>query len=115
MSSSPIAGDKTILLRPNVFDRVVCDAGMDYNRIYWLCLLGYGVLMFVNLGPDLLAGSVDVAGVAGLVGGVIIVATALYAIGRPRAADGPTQPNLLFWGIVLGFVLMFSGTVLGFI
>jgi apolipoprotein N-acyltransferase len=91
------------------------DACMDYARIYWLCLLGYGFLSFVNFVPDLLAGSVDITGVVGLVGIVIIVAVALYAIGRPTAADGPTQPNLPFWAVVIGFVLMFAGTVLGFV
>ncbi len=88
---------------------------MDYNRVYWLCLLGYGFLFFINLFPDLLAGSVGIAGIVGLAGTVIIVAIALYSVSRPSAADGPTQPNLAFWAVVLGFALMFAGTVLEFV
>lgn len=88
---------------------------MDYTRIYWLCLLGYGLFFFVNFIPNLLAGSVDSTNVAGLVGGMIIVAVALYGVARPATAGGPTRPNLLFWAIVAGFVLMFTGTVLGFV
>jgi hypothetical protein len=88
---------------------------MDYNRIYWLCLLGFGLLIFVNLGPDFLAGGVDGASVVGTAGSAIVIATALYGVARPTAVDGPTRPNVFFWAVVLGFVLMFAGTVLPFV
>jgi hypothetical protein len=88
---------------------------MDYNRIYWLCFLGFGLLLLVDLAPDLLAGGIDGTSIVGSAGGVIIVAIALYGAGRSTAVDGPTRPNVFFWGAVLGFVLMFAGTVLPFV
>jgi hypothetical protein len=51
----------------------------------------------------------------GSTGGVIIVVIALYGVARPATVDGPTRPNALFWGAVLGFVLLFAGTVLEFV
>ncbi|GAA0456950.1 hypothetical protein MUK72_11525 [Halococcus dombrowskii] len=88
---------------------------MDYTRIYWLCLLGFGLLLSANFVPDLLAGTAATSNVVGLVGAVTVVAVALYGVGRPAAAGGPTRPNLPFWGAVLGFVLTFAGTVLPFL
>jgi hypothetical protein len=88
---------------------------MDYTRIYWLCFLGFGLLSLVNLAPDLLARGIDGANIVGSTGGVIIVVIALYGVARPATVDGPTRPNALFWGAVLGFVLLFAGTVLEFV
>jgi hypothetical protein len=76
---------------------------MDYKRIYWLCFLGIGFLLFVQYVPDLLAGSLGIAGVAVLVGGVGMMAGALYTLRRPETVDGPTKPNLPFWTVVFGF------------
>lgn len=85
---------------------------MDYTRIYWFCFLGIGVLFFVQAISKILTSGLNIAVVLGFIGGVGMVAGALYSLRNLGEADGPTQPNLVFWAVVLGFVLMVAGTVL---
>lgn len=88
---------------------------MDYARIYWLCSLGIGLLLSIPYIPELLAGNLDVVGIVLLIGGVGMTVSSLYELARPTAANGPTEPTPSFWVVVIGFVLVFSGTVLIYI
>lgn len=88
---------------------------MNYTRIYNLCILGTGVLLFLSAITDLLASGLDIGVGLVLVGSIGVMISALYALKRPKAANGPTEPNLRFYGIILVFVLMFAGTVLSFL
>jgi hypothetical protein len=83
---------------------------MGPRRSFWIAILAYGALStaaFLPPNPD------DPASIGGGLAGVLVAASAGYALLRPDRAGGPEEWNLAVVAAVGGAVLYAVVTVLG--
>ncbi|MFA1610722.1 hypothetical protein [Halobellus rubicundus] len=84
---------------------------MKPRTAFWAALLAYGVLSVVSVADSIRSGGPGAIGVA--VGGVLVVASAGYALRRPERAGGPEEWNLVAIAAVAGAVLYALGLLVG--
>jgi len=81
---------------------------MNYRRIYFLALLGIGLMFTIPSVPTLLtAPSLPVVLLA--VGGVGMVLSSAYSLAVIDEPAGPTESDWRFFSAVAGFVLSVIG------
>lgn len=84
---------------------------MTPRTAFWTALLAYGVLTLTSA-----AGALRIASpgsVASVAAGVLLVASAGYALWRPDRAGGPDEWNLVVAAAVGGAVLYALGLLVG--
>lgn len=81
---------------------------MGPRRTFWVAILAYGVLSAVAFLPP-----TDLTSAIGGGAGVLVAASAAYALARPHRAGGPEEWNLAVLAAVGGAVLYAGATVLG--
>jgi len=84
---------------------------MDPRRTFWTALLAYGALSVASVADSL--GSGGPGSVAVAAGGLLVAASAGYALLRPDRAGGPEEWNLVAVAAVAGAVLFAVGLLVG--
>lgn len=84
---------------------------MNYQRIYYLSLLGLGLIFAIPSIPKLL-GSPSLPVILRSIGGAGMALSSAYILVFSDEPAGPTSPNWRFFGVVGGFALCLAGIVI---
>ena len=81
---------------------------MNYQRIYYLSVLGLGLIFTIPSIPKLL-GSPSLPVILRSIGGAGMALSSAYILVFSDESTGPTSPNWRFFGVVGGFALCLAG------
>lgn len=84
---------------------------MNYQKIYLLSFIGFGLVLGVPSLPPLFT-EPSLSSVLRALGGVMVVTSGGYELFRSDEPNAPIEPNRWFLLVVLGFVLSVAGVVL---